>query len=59
MKDRYLIRVYKVPDVREYPKGLDDIDEQTEEQLNPDRDFQYQIQGDDLLQVVKSLIRNL
>jgi len=57
MKDRYLVRVYKIQNVKEYPQGRDDIDEQTEDQLNSDRDFQFQLQGDSLDEIAAKLCR--
>lgn len=55
MKTRYLVEVYKVKEVKEYSEGgLSDIVEQTEDQNGPEN-FQYQIQGDSLEEVIKKL----
>lgn len=55
MKTRYLVEVYKVENVKEYGEGgLHDISEQTEDQNGP-QNFQYQIQGDNLEEVIKKL----
>ena len=59
MKDCYLIRVYRVPNVRVYPEqgARDDIDEQTEDQLEAEKDFMFQMQGDTLKSLGMRLIR--
>lgn len=58
MKDRYLVRVYKVKNVKEYPEpgSRDDIDEQTEDQLSTN-DFQFQLQGDSLDEIAAKLCK--
>lgn len=52
MKKRYVAKIYEVRDVKEYKDGgRDDIDEQTENQINYSTDFYCQIQGDSIRQI--------
>jgi hypothetical protein len=58
MKTRYLVDVYKIQKVLEYSDGgADDLIEQTEDQLNRNRDFQYQLQADTLPEIAKKLLQ--
>lgn len=52
---RYLVRVYKV-EIPENGKRRDDIDEATEDWLNEDRHFQYQLQGNTLAVIGEKLL---
>lgn len=59
MKTRYLVRVFEIENVKEYKDGgLDDIVEQTEDQIQPNRDFQFQLQGDSLHEIAAKLSHN-
>lgn len=52
---RYLLRLYKIDNVPLYPEGRDDVVEQTEDCLNEDRDFQYQLQAPTLAMLAEKL----
>ena len=51
---RYLIEVYKV-EIPANGKRRDDISEETEDWLKKNRDFQFQLQGDDLREISNKL----
>lgn len=56
MKKRYVAKIYEVLNVKEYSDGgIDDIDEQTEDQLNLVTDFYCQIQGDTINQIAEKI----
>ena len=60
MKDRYLINIYKIIDVKEQKEGgLDDISEQTGDQLDEQRDFQFQLQGDSFFDIVSQMNKRI
>jgi hypothetical protein len=52
---RWLLDLYEIKDVPLYPDGRDDIVEQTEDSLDRNRDFQYQLQAPTLRMLADKL----